>query len=106
MNNCCNYVVCGNNCNQNICQDCVMFFGKWRGRKEILDVKEEQQCSICNLNGLSVARPDCEHFLCVECFKQVYTEPYTNIHNNLDILNKYLDYNHIIKKCNECHLKT
>jgi len=106
MNRCCNYVICENICDTNICQDCVMLFGKWRGRKETLDIKEEQICNICNNNGLSVTRPDCEHFLCVKCFKQIYTDPYIDVINNFDILREYLDYNHSIKKCKKCHLKT
>lgn len=106
MNKCCNYIICENISDNNICQDCIMLFGKWRGRKEILDVQEEQNCDICNDNGITITRPDCEHFLCVKCFKKIYTEPCTNIDNKFDTLNDYLDYNHSIKKCYKCYLKT
>ena len=104
MNRCSNYIICNNSTDNIICQDCIMLFGKWRGRKEILDIRKEQNCDICNNNGLSITRPDCDHFLCIKCFKQIYIEPCTVGINN-EILNNYLEYNHIIKKCNKCYLK-
>lgn len=106
MNKCYNHIICQNMCDNNVCQDCVMLFGKWRGRKEFLDLEDEQKCDICNNIGLSTTRPDCNHFLCIKCFKKIYTETCTTMNNNFDTLNEFLEYNHIIKKCSKCYLKT
>ncbi len=104
MNKCYNYILCENVSDNIICEDCTMLFGKWRGRKENLIIKEEEKCDICHDIGLSVTRPDCEHFLCIKCFKQIYIKPCT-LKINSETLNNYLVYNHIIKKCAKCYLK-
>ena len=102
MPNCCNFIVCNNTCDNITCIDCIMLFGKWRGRQEVLNTKDYENCNICNNIGISVTRPDCEHFLCIECFKKVYIEPYITRIDNSVTLNKTLEYNFNIKKCEKC----
>ena len=106
MFNCTNFIICNNISDNIICSDCIMLFGKWRGRKEILNTKDYEICNICNSYGLSVTRPDCDHFLCIDCFKKIYIEPCIMTIDNSEVLNKTLEYNFSIKKCNKCDLKT
>ena len=75
--NCPNYIICNNNIENitlgSICADCNLLFGKWRKKVGILKIKSEKEiCPLCSNIDLSICRPDCEHYLCVQCFKILY----------------------------------
>jgi len=52
-----------------------MIFGSWdenhTGRGTLL-FKDSTQCPICQENKRGVSQPNCEHFACINCFKQCY----------------------------------
>ena len=77
---CINVRVCYNYCEESelingFCQECHIFFGKWRNGVEKINVCEDsdKKCSCCKANDkLNVFRPNCEHLLCVDCFRHLY----------------------------------
>lgn len=76
---CKNYIVCKNKLSQNeqgeICNDCYHIFGEWRERQRA-NVEIKTDCDICPLcqeeNQKIVFRMDCDHLVCVDCFRKIY----------------------------------
>jgi hypothetical protein len=72
---CKNHTVCRNTTlfKDDFCIDCDCLFGSWRNRKQTLIIDEiEKTCPLCLIKNKIVYRPDCEHYLCVNCFRKVY----------------------------------
>ena len=68
-------------CNGNyLCTNCHMMFGTWKNEKMgvyktgkgALDMSDNIECSICLEVKRSISQPNCEHTLCIECFKRCY----------------------------------
>lgn len=82
---CANFKVCRNYEHKNfsrnkndICQNCDIHIGKWRGGKGNLQFKIIDTCCICyeeNLEGVSL--PKCQHYICIHCFNKCFdlTDP-------------------------------
>jgi len=103
MTNCPNYIICNNNLKDDrmLCLDCNMLFGKWRGFKAILDITDDTSCTICSEINICVSRPNCEHYLCIKCFKDLYfITSNKNIEDNK--LSEYLEQIASYKKCHLC----
>ena len=76
-----------------LCTNCDMMFGTWKNEaagiyktgKGVLDVYDNVECPICLDMKRSVSQPNCEHTLCIDCFKRCYygenepTFPYPDI---------------------------
>lgn len=78
---CKNYLICSNKSDQeyldaheNYCIDCNNLFGKWREKSFTLKFTETlETCPLCfQKNQKCIKRVDCDHFLCVDCFRLVY----------------------------------
>jgi hypothetical protein len=58
-----------------LCTNCHIMFGTWgesyRG-KGILEISDNLKCPICLENKRSITQPNCEHTLCINCFKRCY----------------------------------
>ena len=58
-----------------LCINCHMLFGTWGGShtgKGILEISDNLECSICLENKRSITQPNCEHTVCIKCFKRCY----------------------------------
>ena len=61
-----------------LCTNCHMMFGTWgSGEKDhtgkgILDISDNVECPVCLEVKRSISQPNCEHTLCIECFKRCY----------------------------------
>ena len=64
-----------------LCTNCHMLFGtwKWQGQgqeyktgKGILEISDNLECPICLENKRGISQPNCEHTLCIDCFKRCY----------------------------------
>jgi hypothetical protein len=61
-----------------ICTNCDIQFGTWEGTgvrrtgKGVLPVVDNVECPICLEVKRSITQPNCEHTLCIECFKRCY----------------------------------
>ena len=58
-----------------LCIDCHMLFGTWGEGytgKGILEISDNLECPICLENKRSITQPNCEHTLCIKCFKRCY----------------------------------
>lgn len=67
-----------------ICTNCDMMFGTWTGKnhitgelvyktgKGILPIVDDTECPVCLERKRSVTQPNCEHTVCIECFKRSY----------------------------------
>lgn len=106
MLKCPNNIICNNNISSDIelCLDCNMLFGTWRGNRGILDQKNTT-CPICTKDSLCVTRPNCNHFICIDCFKTLYFTVNTKIIKPEEDINisEYLDYQNSHKRCLECY---
>ena len=101
---CKNYIVCTNITESaDICLECEMLFGRWRGNKGSLEIKENEICPVCLKINTCISRPNCDHFVCVECFKILFFES-PNLSQEGDELYNYLEYINRSKKC-DCKLK-
>lgn len=80
---CKNYALCGTvlpkwwfECKGNyLCCDCHMSFGTWGERhtgKGVLEIIDNQECPICLDTKKSISQPNCDHTLCLDCFKTCY----------------------------------
>jgi len=80
-----------------LCTDCNMSFGTWgesHTGKGILKISDNLECPICLENKRSILQPNCEHTLCLDCFKRCYYGdndlenepefPYPDIENEYD----------------------
>ena len=61
-----------------LCTNCHMLFGTWgegdnrHTGKGILEISDNLECPICLENKRGMSQPNCEHTLCIECFKRCY----------------------------------
>lgn len=70
---CPNYPVCGTvapqwvlDCNHDHCMNCAIF--GWK-----LKFKYEIECPVClDERNIGVTNPNCEHAICIPCFKRMY----------------------------------
>jgi hypothetical protein len=79
---CPNVLVCYNYCEPEhlkkyggFCTECYTFFGKWRNGVENLKITDEPSIPCVSCQGTKkskVYRPNCDHTLCVECFRNTY----------------------------------
>lgn len=83
---CKNYIVCGTvlpkwwfDCKGcYLCTNCDMMFGTWKSSdhqytgKGILDITGILECPICLEAKESISQLNCDHSLCISCFKRCY----------------------------------
>ena len=61
-----------------LCINCHMMFGTWGSGenshtgKGILEISDNVECPICYDVGRSISYPNCEHTVCIKCFKRCY----------------------------------
>lgn len=62
-----------------LCTNCDIKFGTWKFQGEEyktgkgkLDIIDNLECPICLEVKRSISQPNCEHTLCIECFKRCY----------------------------------
>ena len=111
MFNCRNYIICDNNVDtvNELCFDCNMLFGSWRGCKNISNNKQDIG-TLCFKNDICIRRPKCEHYICKQCFKKLYFASGMYIikgclkdkGNQEALLSEYIDFENSCKKCFEC----
>ena len=71
---CPNFMVCGDiapmwyfQCCHGTCRNCDMMFGKK------LDLKEDpEECPVCIEIAPAVVQPNCQHSVCINCFKRCW----------------------------------
>lgn len=123
---CKNFIVCQNHLDKDsineICLDCSHIFNENRNRKKFVSVISELgNCNLClDSDKIIVSRLDCEHQLCVDCFRKIYfgieiKKPSLLFgidyiySKKLEKYNKikelYLDFDKFSSKCFECKKK-
>jgi len=62
-----------------LCTSCHMLFGTWKFQgqeyktgKGILEISDNLECPICLENKRGISHPNCEHTLCIDCFKRCH----------------------------------
>lgn len=89
---CPNFIICGESavplyylqCHNGLCINCDMMFGSWTSKnykktgKGILNFYENVECPICLETKRGVDQPNCNHTLCIDCFKRCYYGCYDN----------------------------
>ena len=63
-----------------LCINCHMMFGTWKNEeygiyktgKGILEISDNLECPICFEINRGISQPNCDHTLCIECFKRCY----------------------------------
>ena len=62
-----------------LCTSCHMLFGTWKFQgqeyktcKGILEISDNLECPICLENKRGISQPNCEHTLCIDCFKRCH----------------------------------
>ena len=61
-----------------LCTNCHMMFGTWGSGenshtcKGILEISDNVECPICYKVERSISQPNCEHTVCIKCFKRCY----------------------------------
>jgi hypothetical protein len=62
-----------------LCSSCHMLFGTWKSQgqeyktgKGILEISDNLECPICLENKRGISQPNCEHTLCIDCFKRCH----------------------------------
>jgi len=62
-----------------LCSGCHMMFGTWKFQgqeyktgKGVLDIIDNIECPVCLDIKRSISQPNCEHTLCIDCFKRCY----------------------------------
>jgi hypothetical protein len=75
---CYNFAVCGKMrpewlllCNKDMCNSCESGFSH-------LQIGDEKECPICFETRQSVKQLNCNHTICVDCFKRCHLPPYWN----------------------------
>lgn len=68
-----------------LCINCHMMFGSWTGGDGIkregkgeLDFFDNKECDICYNITLNVSYPNCNHSICINCFKRCFYGDYSN----------------------------
>ena len=85
---CKNYEICEEvlprwwfECKENyLCTNCDMLFGTWTNKvdnvyrtgKGILNISENEECVICLEVKRCTDQPNCEHKICIQCFKRCH----------------------------------
>jgi len=59
-----------------LCINCDMMFGTWKNGKGVLNMSDNIECPICLEVKRSISQPNCEHTICIECFKRCYYGDY------------------------------
>ena len=62
-----------------LCTNCHMLFGTWgesHTGKGILRISNNLECPICLENKRGISQPNCEHTLCIDCFKRCHYGKY------------------------------
>jgi hypothetical protein len=65
--------------NNYLCTNCHMLFGTWgesNTGKGILEINNNLECPICLENKRGISQPNCEHTLCIGCFKRCHYGKY------------------------------
>jgi len=62
-----------------LCTNCHMMFGTWKFQgqeyktgKGVLDISDNVECPICLEVKRSISQPNCEHTVCIDCFKRCH----------------------------------
>ena len=62
-----------------LCTNCHMLFGTWKFKtqqyktgKGILEISDNLECPICLDKKRGISQPNCNHTLCIDCFKKCY----------------------------------
>lgn len=62
-----------------LCTNCHMLFGTWGTKdkqyntgKGVLEIVDNVECPVCLENRRSITQPNCQHTICIECFKRSY----------------------------------
>jgi hypothetical protein len=55
-----------------LCSNCDCMFGKWQGGKGVLPTKQDTECAVCLETGIAINLPNCEHYICINCFKRIW----------------------------------
>lgn len=74
-----------------LCTNCHMLFGTGKGE---LDIKNNIECPICLEEKTGVSQPNCDHFLCIHCFRRCYygeEENYPDFPYNDNILEEWAE---------------
>ena len=60
--------------NNYLCTNCHMMFGTWGEHtgKGVLPISDNLFCPICLENKRGISQPNCDHTLCISCFKRCY----------------------------------
>ena len=64
--------------NNYLCTTCHLMFGTWgtppigNTGKGALDFVDNIECPVCFENKQGVSHPNCDHFICIDCFKRCY----------------------------------
>jgi len=80
---CSNFILCNEieprcylqlNTKYNLCRNCHMLFGTWGDQKGKgkLNFIDNIECVICYETKINVSQPNCEHSICIDCFKRCY----------------------------------
>ena len=82
-----------------LCTTCHMMFGTWdfqgqkyKTGKGVLEISDDRECPICLEIKRGISQPNCEHTLCIECFKRCHygddsgepSFPYPDIEDEYD----------------------
>ena len=81
-----------------LCTNCHMLFGTWgesHTGKGILGISNNLECPICLENKRGISQPNCEHTLCIDCFKRCHYGKY-----NKETGEKEIEEN--LRKCPLC----
>ena len=58
-----------------LCTNCHKSFGTWgesHTGKGILEISDNLECPICLEKKRGISQPNCEHTICINCFKRCY----------------------------------
>jgi hypothetical protein len=62
-----------------LCYDCHVYFGKYQSSKNgmdgemgVLNVIKNLDCMICFETKTGISLPNCDHYVCIDCFKRCY----------------------------------
>ena len=99
--NCKNHMICQNRSyrEDRLCLDCYNIFGEWRSNQktEVIMKDDNDKCPVCEEDDKTVIyRMNCDHFVCVDCFKKIYygielKKPQIKLGNNLEDYKEQLE---------------